>query len=323
MTACEAGTVDMIQNEEPVEATRWDGEGDGLHWSDARNWSADQVPTTDAAIEVTGTRVIVDQDLTIAADQKLAITDGVIQIARGVTVTNRGTIEMSAGAIYAGDDSTFRNEGVLGGAGTVARTCGGAIDAGDSPGVTVTDAPCLAQCRTITFDSQAPGTRLADQMASQGLLSISGTSSSGLTPDLATIFDSANPTGNDGDLVTPGYGQGNDTALGHLVILPEYDTDSDGDNLIDDPNDAACGGTIRFDFGCEVSISAVTLVDIEEAGAEVELELFGNSVHTAEAAKLDDNSVQTLDLSGSPAATDLVVHLPGSGAVASMVVCTP
>src|SRR5690606_32244667 len=149
------------------------------------------------------------------------------------------------------------------------------------------------------FDTLAPGTRLADQMASQGLVAIPGQSSSGATPGLATIFNSANPTGDDGDLATPGYGQGIDTALGHLVILPEYDTDSDGDGLIDDPNDAACGGTIRFDFGCEVSIAAVTLVDIEEPGAEIELERFGISVHTAPAAKLDDNSVQTLDLSGS------------------------
>ena len=63
------------------------------------------------------------------------------------------------------------------------------------------------------------------------------------------IFDTANPTGGDTDLATPGYGLGNDTALGNVVILSE-DADSS------DPDDNAGGGTLTFTYDESVFIES-------------------------------------------------------------------
>lgn len=321
------GPPETAETEETEEAApvSWDGGGDGLHWSDPANWSPDAVPAAgDLEIEVAGARVIVDGDVVVAAGQRLAVTDAVLQIAREQTLTNRGELALSSGAIYTGDGAAFMNEGEVSGAGTVAHACSGAVGgAGQmASDVAVTDAPCSASCRTIEFSGLAAGATVTELRAA-GVIGVSATAGAAGTPDRAIAFDSANPTGGDHDLATPGYGRGNDNPLGKLLIIAENEVDTDGDLLIDEPDDAACGGSIRFDFGCEVSIQAITLVDIEESGATVELEAFGNPVHSAEAAQLDDNSVQTLDLGGSPLATDLIVNLPSSGAVANLVVCTP
>lgn len=303
----------------------WDGGGDGLHWSDPANWSTDAVPGAgDPAIEVVRARVIVDGALTIAANQKLALTDAVLQIARDQTMTNNGEMALSKGAIYAASGANFVNEGSVSGDGTVARTCSAAVGGGGttSANVAVTDAPCAASCRTIDFSGLAAGQTVTD-LAAAGIIGVDATPGNPDNPSRAIVFDSANPTGGDTDLQTPGYGSGNDTALGNLLILAENEVDADGDGLIDDPDDAACGGSIHFDFGCDVSISAITLVDIEECDGTVDLERFGNPVTSVTIPMLDDNSVQTLDLDGNGPVTDVTVNLKGSGAIASMVVCTP
>ena len=64
------------------------------------------------------------------------------------------------------------------------------------------------------------------------------------------LFDSANPTGGDLDLATVNQGI--------VLILSE-----DGDAL--DPDDNASGGTFVFDLGEARTISAVGLLDVEEA----------------------------------------------------------
>lgn len=325
--ACSQKTGSITMDDPPDDGPKpvsWIGGGDGLHWSDPANWSTGAVPgTADPAVEVMRARVIVDSALTIGAGQKLAVTDAVLQIARDQTMTNEGEMAMSKGAIYAASGASFMNEGSVSGDGTLATTCSAAVGGGGttSGDIAVTDAPCLASCRTIDFNGLTPGQTVTD-LAASGIIGIDATPAPGY-PSRAIVFDSANPTGGDTDLQTPGYGSGNDAALGNLLILAENEVDANGDGLIDDPDDSAGGGSIHFDFGCDVSISAITLVDIEECNGSVDLERFGNAVASVEIPMLDDNSVQTLDLQGNGPVTDVTVNLKGSGAVASMVVCTP
>ena len=90
--------------------------------------------------------------------------------------------------------------------------------------------------------------------------------SDGTGTDTLIIFDSANPTGGDGDLQTPGPGANNDEALGNLLIIAENTVDGDGDGLVDVPDDEENGGTIVIDFDRPVTMCALGLLDLDKGG---------------------------------------------------------
>lgn len=106
------------------------------------------------------------------------------------------------------------------------------------------------------------GEVVADQWKSLGVR-IAATNNVAGHPDAAIVFDSANPTGGDFDLATPGYGPGNRDAEGKLLIIAENAFDADGDGLVDDPDDEAGGGVLRFDFEFPVTICSVKMVDAD------------------------------------------------------------
>ena len=54
-----------------------------------------------------------------------------------------------------------------------------------------------------------------------------------IRPDLGIAFDTANPTGGDDDLRTPGFGVNNSVGYGNVLIIAENDFDWNGDGLID------------------------------------------------------------------------------------------
>lgn len=137
-------------------------------------------------------------------------------------------------------------------------------------------------------------------------------------PDIAIVFDSANPTGNDDDLATPGYHPTNTVALGNMLIIPENDTDGNGDGLVDDPNDTGSGGSFNFAFATSTFDGfSVTLVDIEENGGSIELLLNGSVVGTTAIPGVGDNSVQTLADSGV-LFDEMNINFVGSGAVGTV-----
>ena len=131
----------------------------------------------------------------------------------------------------------------------------------------------------------------------------------------AMIFDSANPTGGDTDLATPGYHATNTTALGNLLIISE-----DGDQS--DPDDNAGGGTLTFTWEDAVTVDEVTLVDIDsnESGGTIAtfFDASGGLISTVAIPALGDNSVQTIAVNVDDVAR-MDINLVSSGAVAEVV----
>jgi hypothetical protein len=125
-------------------------------------------------------------------------------------------------------------------------------------------------CERLSFsfaesgDELQAGEIIADQWADAGLQIRAVTNGPG--PDNAIIFDSANPTGGDDDLMTPGSGPGNTIAMGNLLILAEDTIDANQDGLVDDPDDDEDGGTIFFEFARPVTLCRFALIDLDKGG---------------------------------------------------------
>jgi hypothetical protein len=165
------------------------------------------------------------------------------------------------------------------------------------------------------------GTIVTSQFANLGI-QVSATDKLG-APRQAILFDSANPTGNDGDLVTPGYGAGNTDPEGMILIISQDDTDADNDGLVDDPNDEATGGNMFFDFDFPVLIEDLTFIDVDglESSWVQGIDENNQVVGTVPLANLGDNSRQTITIK-LPNVTRFKVHLGGSGSVAGFCVCS-
>lgn len=149
----------------------------------------------------------------------------------------------------------------------------------------------------------------------------------------AMIFDSSNPTGGDLDLGTPnvdfgGPGRGaggrtgasgeNSVALGNLLIISE-----DGDSS--DPDDNAGGGQVIFTFDNPVTVESIILLDLDESESatvalfsETDAELLSVAVGPADGS--GNNGVYPAALN-TARVVRMVVTFPGSGAIASVVVC--
>lgn len=144
---------------------------------------------------------------------------------------------------------------------------------------------------------------------------------------LAVIFDTANPTGNDPDLLTPNPGghASNTVALGNALIVNEEAFTIGMDGRVVDPNDNV-GGTITFTLSFFATGLDITLLDIEENGGFIQ---FFNSGGLRGGANIlgipgiGDSSVQTLHFDGF-VFDSFVIHLAGSGAVPSLdIIPTP
>ncbi len=166
------------------------------------------------------------------------------------------------------------------------------------------------------------GTEIKEQFANLGF-HVSAVNHVATHPNKAIIFDSANPTGNDGDLITPGYGVGNNVAEGKIIIIAENDTDANNDGLVDDPNDEAFGGNMFFDFDFPVLINDLTFIDVDglEASFVQCINPSNQVVGTVPLANLGDNSRQTIAIF-VPNVTRLKVHFGGSGSVAGFCFCS-
>ena len=141
-------------------------------------------------------------------------------------------------------------------------------------------------------------------------------------PDYAITFDTANPTGGDTDLATPGYN--NSVDLDNVLILPTYITDSNSDGYVDDPNDQAGTdpGSITFTFDQDQYGSvSVGFLDIEEGGTGIDLFLDGTRIGSVGMHAVGDNGYD--ELNSWTFFRDLyfdsvVVNLSGSGAIGSV-----
>ena len=145
--------------------------------------------------------------------------------------------------------------------------------------------------------------------------------------NLAMIFDSSNPTGNDLDLGSPnaefggpGIGAGgtsasdgtNDVALGNVLIISE-----DGDSS--DPDDEARGGVFTITFDNPVRIDYIELLDIDtnEPGGSVVTINTASGTQQFSIASLGNNSFQTLEI-GVENVISMTVDFVSSGAITEL-----
>lgn len=171
---------------------------------------------------------------------------------------------------------------------------------------------------TLGDSEPVAGETLTNQWAAVNM-AISAVNNVAAHPQKAIVFDSANPTGGDTDLATPGYGPGNNLALGNLIIIAENDVDLDHDGLVDDPDDEHDGGILRFDFSEPYRMCSATIVDIDD-GIRSELRFYIGAAMTLEVIPLDDlgdNSVQTVTFDKHDVRRFELV-LGGSGALAHL-----
>ncbi|MFT4539441.1 MAG: hypothetical protein ACI835_001888 [Planctomycetota bacterium] len=136
-------------------------------------------------------------------------------------------------------------------------------------------------------------------------------------PDAAIIFDSANPTGDDPDLATPGTHPSNTVALGKLLIIAE-NTNGGGDGFVDNPDDERFGGVITFDFDNPITICSITVVDIDDGDLSwLEFHQQGGGINVIPLQNMGDNSVQTIGFTEDDVMR-LEVHFGGSGGIGGL-----
>ena len=122
------------------------------------------------------------------------------------------------------------------------------------------------------------------------------------------IFDSANPTEGDRDLLAQ--------ELGNVLIISE-----DGDSA--DPDDNMRGGTLHFEWDELTNIDKVGLLDIEETGGTIKLYDSNDMlIQEIDIPDLDNNSIQDVSIEVSGVArTD--VMLASSGALTDINFLSP
>lgn len=183
----------------------------------------------------------------------------------------------------------------------------------------------------LNFDTSTTGIpfgrqtgEIADtQWLGQGV-AISGVTNDPAAPDAVVLFDTANPTGGDDDLMTPGPGINNTVPRGQVLVLADNVIDADGDGLVDDPGDTAFGGTFVIEFSFCVTLRSGTVLDIDHAEPNCFFEAFdefGGSLGTFPVAEVGDNSIQVIDFGGLENVRRLELTLCSSGALAELVYC--
>jgi len=190
------------------------------------------------------------------------------------------------------------------------------------------------------FGGPAAGTVIAGEVPGGGTapgtafpqITISGGNAGG-GPQSIIIFDSGNPSGGDFDLGTanetcggPGVGTGgeigqpgeNCVPRGNLLIIAEDIVDSNGDGLVDDPDDEAGGGSIRFDFDMVVDLEYMVIIDIDSETLDFEMDGPDGFVGAGSGSDLGNNSCQVIDLGDFQGVTGLEIVFSGSGAIAEL-----
>ncbi|MEM7248061.1 MAG: hypothetical protein AAF533_22200 [Acidobacteriota bacterium] len=163
--------------------------------------------------------------------------------------------------------------------------------------------PCPADCVTLDFSGAAAGD---DASTAFGGVTISGGANQ------VVVFDTANPSCGDVDLMTPGVGAGNDMPRGNAVVLQE-DTSSCS------PNDDQDGGTITFTFDAAAKVDSVGVLDVEEGGSVESFDCAGGLLDSVSIPAGENNSWQQIDLLNNCGICEIQVTFEGSGAVTDVV----
>jgi len=193
-----------------------------------------------------------------------------------------------------------------------------------------------SHCKVIDFNEQDRGRIINNQYFAEGV-TISADNNNG--PDLAIIFDSSNPTGDDPDLGTPnkdfgGPGEGNggkkntpgenSTSLGNLLIIAENSGGSSSDGTVNNPDDEADGGVIIFTFDEPVTVNNMKIIDLENGENDI-IRCFdagGNLLSTININGQGDNSVITQGVNEENVSR-MEVEFQSSGALDELSFCRP
>lgn len=218
---------------------------------------------------------------------------------------------------------------------------------------------------TIDFEGLTPGALISELSSSEGVgpISIYGSNERFPGMNVATIFDSAAPTGGDVDLGTPnetfggpGIGVGgemgqpyeNSVALGKVLIVNENLTDVDKDGIFDDIDDEGTFDVrITVDFRTitapfspdNVTVQSLGLLDVETSVNEsASLEFYDaedNLITVIIVPDLGDNGAAelpigvtgvayfVLDLAASGAITDVIFEIEEDDEMTGNQGCTP
>ncbi len=187
----------------------------------------------------------------------------------------------------------------------------------------------------LDFDDLPTG-QIVNHQYSQHGIAISADNHNG-GPDLAVIFDSANPTGGDYDIGTPnqsfggpGSGSGgaasgdgpNGIAQGKVLISQEHGYDR-GDGIIStEPDDQTGGGSIVFDFDSATRVVSVEMLDVHSGGQIVARDAHGNAIATAPILSLGTNAFQVVGIEAD-GVRQLSVDFADTATVASLQLCVP
>jgi hypothetical protein len=150
---------------------------------------------------------------------------------------------------------------------------------------------------------------------------------------LGIAFDSSNPTGGAVDLGTPnqayggpgvgGGGASNTLPLGNLLISAENFVDSNGDGLIDVPDDDANGAWFEYFFDAPTCIFSMTTVDADYGETTPDLVAYnaaGQTIEWINISATGNNGVVTTTF--EVCGVDHVMYdIYGSGAMDNFVAC--
>ena len=185
---------------------------------------------------------------------------------------------------------------------------------------------------TIDFEGLSKGTIVSSVSSGSGIsgdsiagfVGVSGTNPRfGSSTNAAVVFDATcggSPTtctikGQDSDLYKP--------ELGNVLIIDQSLTDSNGDGLVDDPNDDDLAGMFfNFDFSTfgigEVTVDSIDVLDVEEeqgeGGAKITLYSEGTLLATVDIPNTDNNGLATVPV-GIAGVDYMQITLNGSGAI--------
>jgi hypothetical protein len=119
--------------------------------------------------------------------------------------------------------------------------------------------------KLIDFNGHPAGTIIDNEFVSDGVRITVQRTSPG--PAVATLYDTTRTGEPDPDLQVP-FARGNLAPTGtggNVLIIPENNTDRDGNGRIDQPNDEGDrpAGQFTFDFTTPISVFGFDLVDVE------------------------------------------------------------
>jgi len=147
-------------------------------------------------------------------------------------------------------------------------------------------ADCPAQF-TLDFSGLPAGTILSDQYASFGV-HISAVANGG-HPDALIVFDTNAPPTHDPDLAVD---------IGNIAVLAENVNDSNGDGLVDDPDENNFGGQAIFTFDQDVRIGSFVFVDHDHQPSDyaAAYDASGNLITKVLIPIAGNGSVQQIDV---------------------------